>query len=110
MKKEKVMIMKVPLLKIKANQIVNDVFIYIPLLHHFIFVDNVDVDVWEENGINYYDIMVFTEYWENENFKEIITRIDPDDDVFIVLNYPLDDKEIIKEVNKTNHILKEQGE
>lgn len=99
--------MRVPLLKITANQIVNDVFIYHPSSEQFIFVDDVDVDDWEEDGIKYSEVVVYTEFWDKGKYNEIITRIPKDEPVFIVLNYPLDDKVIRKEVKETKHILED---
>jgi len=94
---------KFPIVKIKANQIMLDVFIWNFAHREIIFVDDVDIHEWKDDGIKYRDVVITSEFFTENGYHTIETRIDPDEDVYIIMNYPLDDKQIFLEANKTKH-------
>lgn len=95
--------MTIPLLKIKANQMIEGIFIYDPIYHEFHYVDEVDVEEYYVNRYKCKEIVIINTYFLGGKYFAYQNNIDAEQEIYAVLNNTNDDEFIINQLNKTKH-------
>lgn len=79
--------MRIQMMEVPAKELVEDVFIYLPIEQRFIFVDDID----HTDG----DVIV---YFEPDFDDEIAFRFDEDEMIQVVSEYNIVERELAKKI------------